>query len=378
MHPLFAWVFFSLESALTIGPAVGTFVGLALFYQGFRLLQRKHLIANTPTSKIRSASLGLVEVNGLAVGPYTLTAPISGKSCYFYRTVVSQLNKSGNNKEEWQTVIDECLHVPFFLDDNTGQILVDPQRAELDLHCDLHEEYSNVAFLGKGVPENVLLFMAQRGFHIDHKIRVDEYCIKPKNALFILGTVAENPGITVSPKAIRTEHASPSQLTLQTPQLLGGTLSMTMGPLQSMQQSVTHRQVIFLSGERESTTTTTSSQMTQQGKIAAALLKAGISRPEAWAAAGIDQASVAVSGAPAGGSLQGSASGQGTPLTQPFDLSPKVVIKKGENNPAFFISWRSQQKVLSAMGWKSVACIWGGPALILASVYIFLAHFGWL
>ena len=34
------------------------------------------------------------------------------------------------------------MHVPFFLDDNTGRVLVDPQGAEMDIHRDFHEEYS--------------------------------------------------------------------------------------------------------------------------------------------------------------------------------------------------------------------------------------------
>jgi hypothetical protein len=48
---------------------VGVFAGVYLFYRGFRFLQRKRLILNTPASKIRSAAMGLVEINGLAVGP---------------------------------------------------------------------------------------------------------------------------------------------------------------------------------------------------------------------------------------------------------------------------------------------------------------------
>jgi hypothetical protein len=43
--------------------------GVYLFYRGFRKLQRKRLILNIPTSKVRSASMGLVEVNGHAIGP---------------------------------------------------------------------------------------------------------------------------------------------------------------------------------------------------------------------------------------------------------------------------------------------------------------------
>ena len=60
--------------------------GLYFFFAGFRLLARKRLLLTTPTSKIRSAALGLVEVNGVADGPYTISAPITGKPCFLYHT----------------------------------------------------------------------------------------------------------------------------------------------------------------------------------------------------------------------------------------------------------------------------------------------------
>ena len=51
---------------------------------------------------------------------------------------------------------------------------------------------------------------------------------------------------------------------------------------------------------------------------------------------------------------------------------------KGENNPGFLISWRSEREVVRSLGWKSAACIWGGPLLVLLSAYVLLAHCGWL
>jgi hypothetical protein len=45
---------------------LGIYCGIFLFFRGFRMLQHKRLILNTPLSKIRSASMGLVEVNGMA------------------------------------------------------------------------------------------------------------------------------------------------------------------------------------------------------------------------------------------------------------------------------------------------------------------------
>src|SRR3989442_7552860 len=37
------------------------------------------------------------------------------------------------SSSEWVKVADESLHVPFYLDDNTGRVLVDPRGAEMDI-----------------------------------------------------------------------------------------------------------------------------------------------------------------------------------------------------------------------------------------------------
>jgi hypothetical protein len=89
--------------------------GLYLFFRGFPLLARKRLLLNTPTSIIRSASLGLVEISGVATGPYTLPAPISGMQCFLYCTTAwLQSDESKTHEEESRR---RTLHVPFFLND---------------------------------------------------------------------------------------------------------------------------------------------------------------------------------------------------------------------------------------------------------------------
>jgi hypothetical protein len=90
---------------------IGICAGIYLFVQGFRLLQRRRLILDTPASKIRSASMGMVELNGLAVGPYTMVAPITARPCYCYRTFVWEWKQCGKNKQ-WVKVAAECMHVP--------------------------------------------------------------------------------------------------------------------------------------------------------------------------------------------------------------------------------------------------------------------------
>src|SRR5438128_5603356 len=168
------------------------------------MLQRKRLILNTPSSKVRSAAMGLVEINGLAIGPYTMPAPITAVPCYYYRTMACRWERRGKSSE-WVKVADESLHVPFYLDDNTGRVLVDPRGAEMDIHRDFHEEYSHSLFSTHiEVPATVSGFLARHAISTDNKIKIDEYCIKPKNALFILGTLAENPGLDVGAEDSRT------------------------------------------------------------------------------------------------------------------------------------------------------------------------------
>jgi hypothetical protein len=383
---ILTFIFSSISFSSWIWPCIGIAGGIYLFVRGFKMLQRKRLILNTPTSKIRSASLGLVEVNGLAVGPYTLTAPITGVPCYFYRTQAWELRKSGKNNE-WQQVADESLHVPFYLDDNTGRLLINPQGAELDLHRDFHEEFSHSIFFEKEMPDRVRSFLMRHAVSGERKVRVDEYCIKPKNFLFILGTLSENPGLAVTPKPVRTEHARSNRFTIPLPGGSRGTFTISVGKTHGHVESTLadespepasaspHVQVINLSPENRSGNST---DLTQQGKIAAALMRAGISNPSAWSAAGIEYPGPAV--ATVSGSTPASSNGSVAAArpAQEFDLQPKVVLMKGENNPAFFISWRNERAIATSLGWKSAACVWGGPALILLATYVLMAQFGLL
>src|SRR5579863_3101333 len=186
---------------------VGFCAGIGLFVYGFRLLQRRRLILDTPFSKIRSASVGMVEISGLAVGPYTMIAPITARPCYYYRTLVWEWKQSGKNKQ-WVKVAGECMHVPFFVDDNTGRMLVDPRGADLDLHCDFEEQFCDSFFTTKDpAPSNVRSFLGRHGIVTNNKIKVEECCIKPKNSLFILGTLSENPGVEVGPRPVRDDDS---------------------------------------------------------------------------------------------------------------------------------------------------------------------------
>ncbi|HEV3513512.1 MAG TPA: hypothetical protein VGS05_17510 [Candidatus Sulfotelmatobacter sp.] len=360
----------------------GICAGIGLFVYGFRLLQRRRLILDTPFSKIRSAALGMVEISGLAVGPYTMIAPITARACYYYRTLVWEWRQNGKNKQ-WVKIAGECMHVPFFVDDNTGRMLVVPSGADLDLHRDFEQEFCDSFFTTKDpAPDNVRTFLARHGVVTSNKIKVEEFCIKPKNALFILGTLAENPGIEITPDPIR--DADPvNSFSSQGFSLTLGSVSFSSnrnegvapGPPLSqltMRHSQAAPEIIPLSAH---SSTTKSSEMTQQQKIAAALIKAGISNPVAWSAAGISAPGMAASGVQVMTDPAAAESGNGpngNSQTGDFDSHPPVVLMKGTNNKTFLISWRSQQEIARAMGWKCALMIWGGPVLALLGLYVLL------
>ncbi|MFZ0938914.1 MAG: GIDE domain-containing protein, partial [Candidatus Sulfotelmatobacter sp.] len=352
-----------------------------------------------PVSKIRSASMGMVELNGQAVGPYSVIAPVTDRPCYYFRTLVWEWKRQGRSRQ-WVKVAAECMHVPFFLDDNTGKIMVDPRGAELDLHRDFQQEFCDSFFTTKEeVPANVRTLLLRHGVNTTNKIKVEEFCIKPKNALFVLGTLGENPGLELSSQPIQddehntltfaktlwfnpaqselglmglsftgstdgtlTEHRSVSELLIGTGSFPGAEALEA-----KLQPSPLHRSTLSASAKRIEPPPDSSSPnnpaQTQQQKIATALMKAGITNPAAWAAAGIT---------PSNPSGQANAAN----ATTGFDTRPSVVLMKGKNNPTFLISWRSQREVARSLGWKCALQIWGGPALALLCLYglLMLTH----
>lgn len=340
---------------LLVLAVLGAAMGVFWFYQGIRLLKHRQLILNTPASKIRSASMGLVEVSGIAVGPYLTTSPFMQAKCYYYRSVVWQQRGSS----DWAKVAEESMQVPFYLDDSTDKILVDPRGAKMELHCDFHEQF-NYAESAPEVPERIADFLIRHEVNPQLRIKVEEYCITPKNSLFVMGTLSQNPGLdaTVMPSWAERADARPPQ---------DGDQARSEGQLQ----------IFRLSSEISSIPAT---QMTQQQKIAAALMKAGRSNPAAWQTAGRSMHA-------ATGITTTSAVALEAPLTEEvnsdvtssdgYDLHPPVVLMKG-HQPAFFISWRSQRDVVRPLAWKSTLMIWGGGALTLSCIYFLFAHRAWL
>jgi len=115
--------------ALTLGVAVLGGGALAL-----RWLQVARLIEDTPTSRVRSAAQGYVELSGrgLPLEGTRNPAPLTLRPCVWwrYRIARKQEGRSGRG-DSWQTVASGQSVQPFLLDDATGRCIVQPAGAEV-------------------------------------------------------------------------------------------------------------------------------------------------------------------------------------------------------------------------------------------------------
>jgi hypothetical protein len=104
-------------------PACAAF---GLLWVGFSFVRLKRRVENTPTSKVRSIALGLVEVHGRALRLYALVSPMSQSACVWFRLRKYRKDKGRN----WKLAKEiDSNHVPFQIDDGTGSVMVNPAGA---------------------------------------------------------------------------------------------------------------------------------------------------------------------------------------------------------------------------------------------------------
>jgi E3 ubiquitin ligase len=109
----------------TIWATAGLATGPWLYYRGFRTLRTRRLIADTPTARIRSMAMGLVEINGTVEPRSTLYAPFSGKPCAYWEVDVAI-----QTRRSWRIVHRNQSGNPFYLTDDTGVALIYPHGAQ--------------------------------------------------------------------------------------------------------------------------------------------------------------------------------------------------------------------------------------------------------
>lgn len=186
----------AMESLLAAGlqplllSLLGVAVGCGLFGYGFRLWHRKRLIEDVPTAKIRSMPLGRVEIAGRAREKELLEAPISGVPCVFFRYQVEEEVGSGRHRR-WRTVArGDSSETPFYVEDETGRVRVDPAGATLELRADLSRERVRPGdpIFGRLEAHG---WARRRWLGLARRVRVSEWRIAPDRPVYVLGVAQE-------------------------------------------------------------------------------------------------------------------------------------------------------------------------------------------
>lgn len=176
----------------------GFLIGAGIFIYGFRQLSHKRLIENIPTSKIRSIALGLVEITGkaIAVEGTTRPGPFTGKDCIYYFYTIEEHRRQGKNSR-WVTIKKEEYRPEFYVQDDTGKILVNPEGAQINVPRD----YEYNSGLLNDPPALVKEFLKASDISHDSflglnkRMRYREYLVEPGDAVYVMGSAEDDPVI---------------------------------------------------------------------------------------------------------------------------------------------------------------------------------------
>ena len=166
--------------------------GLA-FFHGFRSLRLQRLIRDTPTAKVRSLAIGLVELQGALKSRSRTRGPFTDRDCVWWEVELQTLRDSNKGVKQWHTVHRECSGHPFYVDDGTGAALIYPQGAEIRAGDVVSEETG-----GFGVPEPYASFMEDRALAMRKlwsigPMRFRERVLEESRAVFVLGRAEPRP-----------------------------------------------------------------------------------------------------------------------------------------------------------------------------------------
>ena len=203
--------------------AAFTLIGGFVFFLGFFKWRRLRVIRDIPRSKIRSMAMGVVEIHGKVEADQLIRSPFSKTECVYYKWLIKEYRQSSSSSgkgssRKWEEIGSGENHVPFFAKDETGRVLVEPNKAEFMV------SYKNAFYQkGKGVIASLKaipkIIEALKNFdpHDPNSLHIDdsdlvpmserqglksvrlgdreyyEHVIEPCDNLYILGTASGDP-----------------------------------------------------------------------------------------------------------------------------------------------------------------------------------------
>lgn len=190
--------------------------GLLLILFAFHSLKQKRKIENTPTSKIRSLAMGLVEIKGIAndAGKESLKiadnsddkslavasffsrinkatsniSPFTKKKCVYYSVNIEELRSTGKSST-WVQVYLSVYIKPFYVQDDTGKILIDPKDATFEPS----QTFTEQSGFGKDPSKSVMDYLKDNNikfegfFGMNKKMRFTEKAIFEGDEVYVMG-----------------------------------------------------------------------------------------------------------------------------------------------------------------------------------------------
>ncbi len=182
--------------------------GLVCLFAGFRVLWRKRLIDDLPTSKTQGAFIGLTELKGTAESDNPLTSYLAATHCVHYqwnvaehwRKTVHETYKDSKGHTQtrtrvetgWSNVGGGGQSIPFYLKDDTGILRIIPERAKIQDITVFSETCrpSDPLYYGKGPAYAVA--------HSTHERSFVETAIPLHTELYIMGQAREREDIAAA------------------------------------------------------------------------------------------------------------------------------------------------------------------------------------
>jgi hypothetical protein len=170
--------------------------GSVLFWHGFRLWRRKRTLEDTPTSRVRSMPLGRVELEGVARAKHELRAPVSGILCVWFRYQVERERRTSKGKRGWVTVAaGDSSSYPFYVEDETGRVLVEPGGATFETPNDVFETNPQITATLAALLTSQGVDCTAGWLGDPSRLRVTEARVHDGDALYAYGVAQPRPGL---------------------------------------------------------------------------------------------------------------------------------------------------------------------------------------
>ena len=167
------------------------------FWYACKAWAKNRLIEDTPTSRVRSAAQGYVELSGLGVLPPNTEnkGPLTGMPCTWWRYKVEQRSSTGRSRS-WSTIESDTSSAPFLLDDGTGQCLIDPRGAEVFPGA-TNVWYGPEAWPQGRIPDGSGVLGWLVDTFVTDKYRYTEHRLQPRDHVYAIGAFRSLGGVSV-------------------------------------------------------------------------------------------------------------------------------------------------------------------------------------